>query len=64
MGVLVVREDPPIDFHICGRKCLVVLGYFIGITQLLRVSQLETLISEHADFHIIKIATADMTVSG
>ena len=58
-------KAPPPDFHICSRKCLLVLGDYIAITQLLLVSQPETLISEHADdFHIIKIASADITVSG
>ena len=44
-------EEMSYNFWIC-----------IGITQLLLVSQLEALISEHANFHIIKIASADTTV--
>ena len=46
----VLGTIPPSNFHICSRKCLLVLGYYIGITQLRLVSQPETLISEHADF--------------
>ena len=46
-------KTPPTDFHIYGRKCLVVLGYFIGITQLLRISQPETVISAVAIFMIL-----------
>ncbi len=42
-------EEMSFNFRIC-----------IGITQLLLVSQLEALISEH----IIKIASADISVSG
>ena len=63
-AVGMLGKAPPPDFHICSRKCLLVLGYYIAITQLLLVSQPETLISEHADFHIIKIASADISVSG
>ena len=62
MGMLGLT--PPSDFHICSRICLLVLGYYIGIAQLLLVSQPKTLISEHADFHNIKIASGDITVSG
>ena len=36
----------------------------IDITELLLVSQVEALISEHADFHNIEIVSADITVSG
>ena len=60
----VLGKAPPTEFHICSRKCLLVSGYCIAITQLLLVSQPETLISEYADFHIIKIASTDITVSG
>ena len=39
----VLGKTTPTDFHIYSRKCLLVLGYYIGITQLLLVSQPKTL---------------------
>ena len=56
-------KTPTPNFHICLWKCPLVRGYCIGISQPYLVSQLETLISEHADFHFIKEASVDISVS-
>ena len=49
-GVLGIT--PPTNVHICSRKCLLVLEYFIDITQLYLVSQPEAVISAKAIFMI------------
>ena len=52
-------ETPLTDFHIYSRKCLLVLGYYIGITQLLLISQPETPISE-PQLYIAVIGTCNI----